>query len=57
MILTDDSDSADDQLADLHKTPSLWLLYVGITIRLDHKIDESHQVGTTIFGSFIIESQ
>ena len=43
--------------ANVPKIPSLWPLYVEPLSNWDHKVDELNQVGTAIFGSFVIESQ
>lgn len=43
--------------ANLQKTQSLWLMYAKTSKNQDYNIDKDSQVGTVIFGSFVIESQ
>lgn len=43
--------------ANLQKTPSLWPLYVWTSRNRDNDVDFYLQIGTAIFGSFVIESQ
>ena len=44
-------------MANMQKTLSSWPLYAHISRRWGYRVDVCFQVGTAVFGSFVIESQ